>query len=99
MVILSESEYERLRQLADDGEPSLPAPDAEGNYPAEEAMAVIQALDILRARRRLGWSQAELARRAGIRVETLNRLEHGRHQPSVATMGKLDRALRQAGHP
>jgi predicted transcriptional regulator len=74
----------------------MPEPDADGNYPAREAAAVIQAQDILRARRRLGLTQVELARRAGIRVETLNRLEHAKHQPSVATIGKIDRALREA---
>jgi DNA-binding XRE family transcriptional regulator len=77
-------------------EPALPAADADGNRPAAEALAVIQARNILRARRRLGLSQAELARRAGIRPETLNRIEHGRNKPSVPTIAKIDRALRAA---
>ena len=38
----------------------------------------------------------ELARRAGIRVETLCRIETGKHTPSVPTIDKLDRALKQA---
>jgi transcriptional regulator with XRE-family HTH domain len=37
-----------------------------------------------------------LARRAGIRPETLNRLEQGRHTPTIATIDKLDRALTEA---
>jgi transcriptional regulator with XRE-family HTH domain len=37
-----------------------------------------------------------LARRAGIRPETLNRLEQGKHSPSIATVDKLDRALGRA---
>jgi DNA-binding XRE family transcriptional regulator len=81
---------------ADLWEPELPAPDADGNYPALEALAVIQARDIVRARRRLGLSQAELARRAGIRAETLNRIEQGRNKPSVPTIAKIDRALKAA---
>jgi transcriptional regulator with XRE-family HTH domain len=39
----------------------------------------------------------ELARRAGIRVETLNRIETGKRTPSIATIEKLDAALRAAG--
>ncbi|HQU41690.1 MAG: hypothetical protein B7Z73_02105 [Planctomycetia bacterium 21-64-5] len=48
---------------------------------------------LIRARRALGWSQIELARRAGVRVETLSRLEHGKHSASAATVDKLQRAL------
>ncbi|HEV3259368.1 MAG TPA: helix-turn-helix transcriptional regulator [Gemmataceae bacterium] len=96
MVMLEESEYERLRQKADEWEPLMPEPLPSGNYPAAEALAVIQARNILRARRQLGLSQAELARRAGIRPETLNRIEQGRNKPSVPTIAKLDRALRAA---
>lgn len=90
-VILPEAEY--LRLLGEQPEPRLPAPDAEGNYPGVEAMRVILARKLIRARRDLGWSQAELARRAGVRVETLNRLEHGKHSANVATVDKLQRAL------
>src|SRR5438132_491700 len=96
MVLLEEGEYERLRQKADEWEPLMPEPNAEGNYPAAEALAVIQAQNILRARRKLGLSQVELARRAGIRAETLNRIEQGRNKPSVPTIAKLDRALQAA---
>jgi DNA-binding XRE family transcriptional regulator len=96
MVMLPEREYDRLLHKADEWEPVLPEPDAAGLYPALETLAAIQARDILRARRRLGLTQAELARRAGVRPETLNRLEHGKHRPNVATMGKIDRALKAA---
>jgi transcriptional regulator with XRE-family HTH domain len=41
-------------------------------------------------------SQRDLAARAGIRVETLCRIETGKHIPSVPTIDKLDRALKQA---
>jgi DNA-binding XRE family transcriptional regulator len=96
MVVLEESEYERLRAKADEWEPLMPEPLPNGNYPAAEALAVIQASNILRARRKLGLSQAELARRAGIRPETLNRIEQGRNKPSVPTIAKIDRALKKA---
>jgi transcriptional regulator with XRE-family HTH domain len=35
-------------------------------------------------------------RRAGIRPETLNRIEQGRNKPSVPTIAKIDRALQAA---
>ena len=87
-VILPEAEY---RQMA-----APPAADATGNRPAIAAMREILARDIVRDRERAGWSQAELARRAGIRVETLNRIETGKHTPSVSTVQKLDAALQAA---
>jgi len=40
-----------------------------------------------------GLSQIELARQAGIRPETLNRIEQGRNKPSIPTIAKIDRAL------
>ncbi|HUY33863.1 MAG TPA: helix-turn-helix transcriptional regulator [Pirellulales bacterium] len=91
-VILPEVEY--LRLLGEPSEPELPTPDAKGRYPAVEAARVVLARKLIRARRALGWTQAELARRAGVRVETLNRLEHGKHSPNVATVDKLSLALR-----
>ena len=96
LVVLEESEYERLRLRADEWEPLMPEPLPNGNYPAAEALAVIQARNILRARRKLGLSQAELARRAGIRPETLNRIEQAKSTPSVPTVEKIDRALKRA---
>ena len=95
-VLLDEADYEALLRKADLWEPDLPVPDADGNYPALEALAILQARDILRARRKLGLSQGELARRAGIRPETLNRIEQGRSKPSVPTIAKIDRALKDA---
>ena len=96
MVMIDEAAYEALLRKADLWEPDLPAPDGNGNYPALEALAVVQARDVLRARRKLGLSQVELARRAGVRPETLNRIEQGRNKPSVPTLAKIDRALSAA---
>ena len=96
MVLLPEAEFEELVRKADEWEPLLPEPDADGNYPALEAMAVSIARSIVRDRRRLGLTQVELARRAGIRPETLNRIEQGKSTPSVASVEKIDRALQAA---
>lgn len=51
---------------------------------------------IVLRRRRAGMTQIELARRAGVRVETLNRVEKGRTIPDFATMRKLVVAMNQA---
>jgi DNA-binding XRE family transcriptional regulator len=84
-VILPEAEFRRMT--------ALPPPDARGNRPAVSAMRAVLARDIISDRERVGWTQAELARRAGIRVETLNRIETGKHTPSVASIEKIDAAL------
>ena len=94
-VVLEEAEYERLARKAEEWEPAMPEPNERGNYPIE-ALAVNLARNILRARRKLGLTQAELARRAGIRVQTLNRIEEAKNPPAVATVDKIDKALKQA---
>lgn len=50
----------------------------------------------VRRRHAAGLSQAELARRAGIRPETLNRIERGRTTPDFATIRKLVVAMNAA---
>jgi predicted transcriptional regulator len=82
--------------FADKGEPALPLPDAQGNYPAVEAARVLLARKLVRRRRVLGLTQAGLAKLARVRVETISRLENGRHSPNVATVDKIVRALDRA---
>lgn len=93
-VIVPEAEYRRMAE--DSPALSLPPRDARGNYPAAEALQISIARSILRERRVAGLTQVELARLAGIRPETLNRIEKGKHAPSVATLEKLERALEKA---
>lgn len=96
-VVLPRDEYDRLTALAKAGElPPIPPPDAQGNYPAVEYARASLARKIIRDRVAVGLSQRELSLRAGIRVETLCRIETGKHTPSVPTIDKLDRALKQA---
>jgi ribosome-binding protein aMBF1 (putative translation factor) len=77
--------------------PALPPPDATGNYPAGETIRAILAQQLVKRRRAAGWTQEELAARAGIRQETVSRIECGKNAPNVATVDKLDRTLRAAG--
>ena len=79
--------------------PPLPEPNANGNYPAVEYARASLARKIIRDRVAAGLSQRQLAMRAGVRVETLCRIEIGKHTPSVPTIDKIDRALRQAAQP
>ena len=46
-----------------------------------------------RERERRVMRQADLARAAGVRVETVSRLERDAHQPEVVTVRKLAEAL------
>jgi len=98
-VIIDREEYERLTALAKTANlPALPQPDAEGNYPAVKYARATIARGIIRDRVEAGLTQRELAKRAGVRPETLCRIETGRHTPSVATIEKIDRALKRAKH-
>lgn len=95
-VILPREEYERLSGLAKAAElPPLPAPDQNGNYPAVEYARVSLARKIIRDRVAAGLNQRELAELAGVRVETICRLEAGKHVPSVATIEKIDTAMKR----
>ena len=74
----------------------LPPADERGQYPAIETARVIIARQIIRGRKAAGWTQAELAAKAGVRQETISRIETGKHSPGLKTMAKIDRALLQA---
>ena len=76
--------------------PILPPPNAQGYYPAAETLQVIIARQLIERRRQAGLSQAEVAKRAGIRQETVSRLESGKHAPTVRTVEKIDRVLAEA---
>jgi ribosome-binding protein aMBF1 (putative translation factor) len=97
-AIMREKEYQRLAARAGepgDG-PALPKPDAQGNFPAVAYVRAALARRIIKTRRREGLTQAELARRAAIRPETLNRIEKGRTTPDTATIARIEHALETA---
>jgi ribosome-binding protein aMBF1 (putative translation factor) len=96
-AIMPEKDYKRLAADAGDADGlTLPKPDAQGNYPAVEYARVSLARKITKARRQAGLTQAELARLAAIRPETLNRIEKGKTTPDTATIAKIERALETA---
>ena len=51
---------------------------------------------IIEDRKASGLSQQKLARLAGVRQETISRLESGKHSPTVRTVEKIDRVLQAA---
>lgn len=53
------------------------------------------AREIIRDRRALGLTQAQLAKLAGIRQETLSRLESGKHKPNVRTVERIEAVLKR----
>jgi len=92
-VLVPAEEYERLVQR---DIPRLPSKNERGNYPAIAATDALIARGLIEDRQAAGLTQRELARRAGIRVETLNRAERGAVVPDVRTLRKIDRALTAA---
>ena len=94
-VLVEESEYRRLSQAAKARAPTLPEADADGNRPAVPFARAVIARSLIEQRTRLGWTQAELARRSGVRAETLNRIERGHVTPDTATIAKLEALLRR----
>lgn len=98
-VVIPQEEYEQLVSRRAAGEdldlPALPKPLPNGNFDAVAFARASLARKLIMERRAAGLTQAELARRAGVRPETLNRIEKLKLTPSVATVEKLDRAMRQ----
>ena len=101
-VLIEPAELRRLEQLAarvetaDAGLPSWPPPDAAGQRPAVAFARISVARSIVTERKALGLTQQSLAKLAGVRQETLSRLESGKHSPTVRTVEKIDRALQRA---
>jgi transcriptional regulator with XRE-family HTH domain len=49
---------------------------------------------VAKERQKRGWTQQELAERAGVRYETINRIENGKHtEPRVYVAVALAKAL------
>ncbi len=96
-VIVSKSDFERLKRRAavidDVTVPALPPPLPDGTYPALKAGRALLAQKLIRRRWSLGLSQTELAHRARIRPETLNRIEKAKVTADSATVAKVVRVL------
>gem|GEM_PF-592493 len=81
----------------------VPAGSSGGRGRLSDDPAETDALDaramagrIIERRKGAGLSQAELARQAGVRIETLNRVERGKTTPDFSTIRKLMTAIKAA---
>ena len=103
IAAIDRGDYQRLIALAEavagPSMPALPTPDSRGLYPAEASARAAIARGVMSRRIAAGLSQSRLAELAGVRFETVNRLENARHMPGMATFLKIDRALTRAGAP
>jgi DNA-binding XRE family transcriptional regulator len=89
----AEAAFRAALLVSSDGEPTAdPSPIIRDCLPPGLAL---DFTPLFVARRLRGWSQPALARRAGIGVATLRRIENGRglYNPSAWTLGKLATAL------
>lgn len=90
-VVVPKREFDRLARSA--GKSRLPRADLRGRRPALATLDALIADDIASAREKAGLTQAELARRSGVRIETISRVETGKHSPSLATIRKLGKVI------
>jgi DNA-binding XRE family transcriptional regulator len=102
-VLLPETEYDRLCRgageavaMEDEELPALPKPDKHGRFPALQYARISLARDLIRDRKGVGLSQQQLAELAGIRQETLSRIETGKHTASQRTVEKIMRVIEAA---
>lgn len=94
LVVIRRRDFDALMEKAG-VLPARPKPDKNGNVDAFEAIDVCIARSLISDRIKRGWTQTELARRSGVRLETISRLEAGKHVARRETILKLDRALAQ----
>src|SRR4051812_49774128 len=81
-VLVPKEDFERLRLLADG--------------PREDASILVRdsiGPDLRARRRQAGLTLAAVAQRAGIRQETISRIENSRTDPSVGTVRSILKAL------
>jgi DNA-binding XRE family transcriptional regulator len=94
IVVLSRAEFDQLAEKAGIF-PPLPPEDPDGNSDALAFMDASIARTLIRRRIEAGLTQKALAKLADVRLETVSRLEGGKHKPTRETVLRLDRALKR----
>lgn len=97
-VLLPHHEYQELMARAHGIEmPAYPKPGRKGQRDAVQFGLVSISREIVTRRLAADLTQEQLAVLAGVRVETISRLESAKHHPQQATLARVDKALREAG--
>lgn len=76
--------------------PDYPPLDADGTRNALESIRVSIARRLIQDRTSAGLTQQQLAELAGVRQETISRIESGKHTATMRVVNKLDKAIRNA---
>jgi DNA-binding XRE family transcriptional regulator len=100
-VMVAHKDWEKiLRQSRNSpaGPHKQPPPLADGSYSIEH-VRISLANKMISRRIAAGLTQGQLARLAGVRVETISRMENALHMPNARTFDKLDRALKRSAKP
>jgi DNA-binding XRE family transcriptional regulator len=91
-VLIPEAELEAIEGPS---LPPLPPVFDDGTSEARPYIRASIARSIIKERHELGLTQAQLAKLAGIRQETLSRLESGKHKPNVRTIERIEAAFKR----
>jgi ribosome-binding protein aMBF1 (putative translation factor) len=92
-VLVPAEEYSRLKQSA---LPPFPPVAADGTSNAIDFARAAIARRLVTERTAAALSQHELAKLAGVRQETISRIESGKQTATVRILDKLDKALQSA---
>ncbi len=96
-VLLPKEEYQNLLARAHGVRlPAYAPAKADGSREALGFIGASLARGLIIQRLEAGLTQEQLASRAGLRVETISRLESGKHKPHPSTLHKIDHALKSA---
>ena len=79
--------------------PKFPPIDDRGERPAKLAVQAVIARSLIRRRAEAGLDPKRLAVLAGVRAETISRIESGRYRPQRGTILRIDQAIASAQVP